>query len=155
MLRYHFYKILRLFHLISKQKYKKRTSKYSEEYKAIARSKLFDGKWYLEHNPDVKASGIDPIVHYISHGWKEDRECTPYFDGDEYLKMNPDVAQAGMNPLVHWLLHGQYENRYAKTKPVKTHYFADFWEKIRAIAVYPITVYEECQRLELELKNLK
>ena len=155
MLRYHFYKILRLFHLISKQKYKKRTSKYSEKYIAIARSKLFDGKWYLEHNPDVKASGIDPIVHYISHGWKEDRECTPYFDGDEYLKMNPDVAQAGMNPLVHWLLHGQYENRYAKTKPVKTHYFADFWEKIRAIAVYPITVYEECQRLELELKNLK
>lgn len=155
MLRYRFYKVLRMFHLISKKKYKKHTAKYTEEYKAIARSKLFDKDWYLEHNPDVKANGMDPIIHYLSHGWKEVRECTPYFDGRQYLQMYPDVKDSNMNPLAHWLIHGQFENRYAEVKPVKTCFFQKIGQKLHAIAVYPLTVYDECQRLELELKNMK
>jgi GT2 family glycosyltransferase/glycosyltransferase involved in cell wall biosynthesis len=32
---------------------------------------LFDTKFYLKHNPDVAASGMNPLVHYILHGAKQ------------------------------------------------------------------------------------
>jgi len=32
---------------------------------------LFDTKFYLKQNPDVAASGMNPLVHYILHGAKE------------------------------------------------------------------------------------
>ena len=105
-----------MFHLISKRKYKKKTACYqfmkTEEYKAVAKSKLFDKQWYLSKNPDVKNASVDPIEHYIKYGWKEARECTPYFDGNEYLRMYPDVAKANVNPLVHWEIYGKKEGRF-------------------------------------------
>lgn len=123
MLIYRFYKILRMFHLISKKKYKKKTFHFqfmkTKEYQAIEKSKLFDKEWYLDHNPDVKKAGIDPIIHYLSIGWKEHRECTPYFYGNQYLKMYPDVLEAGMNPLVHWELYGKKEGRVYFDKEIK------------------------------------
>ena len=155
MFKYYKYKLLRLLHLMSKKKYQKKMAKYTRGYKTIARSKLFDKKWYLEQNPDVAQAGADPVEHYLNTGWKENRRCTPYFDGAGYIAMYPDVLEANINPLVHWLLHGQFENRYAEVKPVKAHYLQAFGQKIRSIAVYPITVYEECQRLSEELKNLR
>ena len=36
-------------------------------------SPLFDTAWYLKENPDVKRSGINPLVHYIKSGRKEGR----------------------------------------------------------------------------------
>ena len=33
----------------------------------------FDGNLYLEMNPDVKQSGVNPLVHYIYHGKDENR----------------------------------------------------------------------------------
>ena len=115
MFKYGFYKILRFFHLVSKKKIKKELTRYqcmqTEEYQVIAKSRLFDKKWYLDHNPDVKASKTDPIQHYLKHGWKEARKCTPHFDGKQYLAMYPDVADKNINPLVHWELYGKKEGR--------------------------------------------
>lgn len=34
---------------------------------------LFDASWYLSMNPDVAASGINPLVHYLRHGEREGR----------------------------------------------------------------------------------
>lgn len=115
MLKYRLYKIMRMFHLISKKKYKKRVRPYLElmapDYRLIAKSKLFDSKWYLEHNPDVKATGVDPVLHYLNCGWKEDRDCTPYFDGKKYLDAYLDVRNANINPLVHYERFGKNEKR--------------------------------------------
>lgn len=112
MEKYYIYRLLRLFHFISKDKYKKKTAKYTREYKTIARSKLFDKKWYLEHNPDVKKTGTDPIQHYLNYGWKEGRNPSKKFDGNMYLKVNSDVTNAKVNPLVHFELHGKKEGRF-------------------------------------------
>jgi hypothetical protein len=35
-------------------------------FKSIA--KKFDSSLYLEQNPDVKASGMNPLLHFILHG---------------------------------------------------------------------------------------
>jgi predicted SAM-dependent methyltransferase len=36
----------------------------------------FDAQAYLIANPDVKAAGIDPFLHYLLYGWKEGRVLT-------------------------------------------------------------------------------
>jgi predicted nucleic acid-binding Zn-ribbon protein len=74
--------------------------------KLIAASGLFDGDWYLEKYPDVRASGIDPLVHYLDYGAKEDRNPSPRFDTERYLNRYPDARAAATNPLVHYLRYG-------------------------------------------------
>jgi len=159
MLKYRLYKLLRLFRLISKKKYKKKVAPYlaifGTEYKAIARSKFFDAQWYLEHNPDVKKAKVDPIHHFLDIGWKECREWTPYFNIKEYVKMYPDVAKSNMNPLLHWELHGKFEDRYAETTPKKICFGKKITDVVHKFMVYPQTVYDEYQKLSLELKNIK
>jgi glycosyltransferase involved in cell wall biosynthesis len=77
----------------------------------IASTTMFNRDWYLEHNPDVRAAGIDPALHYLRYGAREGRDPSPQFDSDWYLAENPDVAKIGFNPLVHYLQHGVEEGR--------------------------------------------
>ncbi|ESS41290.1 Phytanoyl-CoA dioxygenase [Burkholderia cenocepacia KC-01] len=37
----------------------------------------FDPEQYLSANPDVRAAGVDPATHYLSHGWREMRSLRP------------------------------------------------------------------------------
>ena len=70
---------------------------------AIRRSGLFQPAWYLEHNPDVATSGIDPLEHYMRFGGAEGRDPSPFFDGKAYLDANPALAEfarlTGLSPL--------------------------------------------------------
>lgn len=71
----------------------------------------FDEKFYLDNNPDVKADGIDPMLHFLHYGWKEGRDPSRGFSVNGYLQHNPDVRDAGLNPLVHFLEFGLAEGR--------------------------------------------
>lgn len=77
----------------------------------IRKSGLFDRDWYLSRNRDVDQARLDPIRHYVTHGFKEGRDPHPLFDTDWYLENNPDVAAAGVNPLVHFIVFGAREMR--------------------------------------------
>ncbi|MBV7496118.1 glycoside hydrolase family 99-like domain-containing protein [Pseudomonas sp. PDM24] len=74
-------------------------------------SVLFDADYYLTSNPDVRDQGIDPLKHYMLHGWRESRNPSGLFSTSKYLFDNPDVAAARVNPLVHYLKCGQVEGR--------------------------------------------
>lgn len=74
-------------------------------YKSIKKNKLFDPVYYLEINEDVKISGVNPLIHYILHGFKEGRQPNASFDGDYYLESHPDVVKSNLNPLVHYSLY--------------------------------------------------
>lgn len=69
----------------------------------LLRSGLFDPDHYIKHNPEIVLNGQDPIVHWISHGWRERRAPHPLFDTDWYLQEHPDVADSGIDPLTHFL----------------------------------------------------
>lgn len=71
----------------------------------------FDAGYYLRAYPDVRASAMDPLAHYIHHGWREGRDPSAGFSTDGYLRANPDVAAARINPLVHLLENGLAEGR--------------------------------------------
>lgn len=71
----------------------------------------FDSAYYLAHNPDVRKAGLDPLQHFLAHGWKEGRDPSAGFSTSGYLAANPDVAAANQNPLIHFLQNGLAEGR--------------------------------------------
>ena len=73
----------------------------------------FDTSYYLARNPDVKAAGIDPLLHYETYGWKEGRDPSLLFSDAKYLQANPDVAAARIDPLTHYISSGKSEGRMA------------------------------------------
>ena len=75
-------------------------------------SGLFDRAGYLARYPDVAASGVDPLLHYLDTGAQEGRIPCDFFDGAWYLSTNPDVAAAGLDPFVHFCEFGWRESRH-------------------------------------------
>ena len=69
---------------------------------------IFDSESYLQNNPDIAESGINPFTHYFNSGAyaPEFRDPTPYFDSEFYLQNNPDVAESGINPLFQYFNSG-------------------------------------------------
>lgn len=84
-------------------------------YRAIKKNQLFDVEYYLKNNPDVNLSDMDPLMHYIYHGFKESRKPSAEFDGDFYIKTHEDVKNSNLNPLVHYSLYGMKEKRQTQS----------------------------------------
>ena len=76
---------------------------------------LFDEAFYLMHNPDVAAVGMDLWQHYCEYGWQEGRDPSAHFSTRYYIDNNRDVAAAGHNPLLHYATHGWREGRDPST----------------------------------------
>ena len=74
---------------------------------ALAISPLFDAAWYLRSYPDVKATGMDPILHYLHHGSRELRNPSGDFSTGAYLRRYAGVRDSGINPLYHYLRYGK------------------------------------------------
>lgn len=72
---------------------------------------LFDRAWYMANNPDVDFSKIDPLPHFFTIGWLENRDPSPFFCVSAYLKRYADVMELHMNPLEHFLRRGRWEGR--------------------------------------------
>jgi hypothetical protein len=72
----------------------------------LLKSGLFDPEYYLRRNPDVAASGIDPVDHYLRHGAGEMRDPGPHFSTKRYVHRYPGVAKSGLNPLYHFIVRG-------------------------------------------------
>ena len=80
-------------------------------YNAIRKNNLFDDEFYLNKYPKVKASGMDPLLHYIFFGFNEGKKPNKDFDGVFYKYHYDDVE---INPLIHYALYGIDENRQIK-----------------------------------------
>ncbi|BBI49671.1 hypothetical protein HORIV_20920 [Vreelandella olivaria] len=74
----------------------------TERYQ-IAASGLFDASWYLQHNPDVQATGQDPLKHYQRFGGYEARDPSASFDTLSYLQEHPQLLANHQHPLIHYL----------------------------------------------------
>ncbi|MEZ5946302.1 MAG: hypothetical protein R3C13_01460 [Hyphomonas sp.] len=83
----------------------------STHHREIEESGLFDASWYAASNPDVAASGLSPIVHYLRYGGHEGRDPSVHFRSADYLAKYPDVRASGLNPLVHFIRFGRQEDR--------------------------------------------
>ena len=77
----------------------------------IASSDLFDKEWYLKENPNIRATGVPPALHYLLFGAAAGRDPSARFDGEWYLSQYPDARQAGVNPLLHYLRNDAVADR--------------------------------------------
>lgn len=83
----------------------------TEDVDELAGSPLFSAEYYLKQNPDVAATGMQPIEHFSHYGWRELRRPHPLFDTAWYLQAYPEVLSADINPLLHYLRRGEREDR--------------------------------------------
>ena len=68
---------------------------------------VFDGAFYLDRNPDVKASGLEPLDHYLKYGWREQRSPNSDFD-DGYYRLNAGLSpETPVSALGHFVAFGQ------------------------------------------------
>ncbi len=78
----------------------------------VDESGLFDTDWYLARYPDVRAGGIDALVHFCQYGWREGRQPNPYFDTSWFAMTYADELASGQNPLVHYIRRAEAENAW-------------------------------------------
>jgi hypothetical protein len=57
---------------------------------------LFDAAWYIASQPDLAASGADPVWHYLLHGAAAGADPGPYFDSAAYKADHPGLQGAAL-----------------------------------------------------------
>ncbi|RYU14496.1 hypothetical protein [Nocardioides iriomotensis] len=72
----------------------------------LRQSLYFWPGWYLRKNLDVAEAGIEPALHFLRNGYREDRDPSPNFVLRRYLRSHSDLEGASVNPLVHALESG-------------------------------------------------
>lgn len=88
----------------------------SSDYMLVKNSAYFDAEWYLKEYPDVAESGMDPVDHYLTIGWKEFRRPGQSFSTLLYLNRYPDASEMVINPLVHFEKIGKAQKRVSSFK---------------------------------------
>jgi len=70
---------------------------------------LFDGPGYLDRYPDIAASGLDPLDHFMRYGEVEGRRGSILFDAAHYLaQLTPAEAKlAADSPMAHYVCRGE------------------------------------------------
>jgi hypothetical protein len=76
--------------------------------------KSFDKSFYRQVYPRSILLPHSPIRHYLTLGWRQGRDPSPWFSTRCYLARYEDVRRSGMNPLVHYLRFGCKEGRIAE-----------------------------------------
>ena len=69
------------------------------DYLIIKFSGQFDAGFYLKTYRDVRLADLDPLWHFIKHGWKEERNPSASFNTAAYFGSFPDLRKAEINPL--------------------------------------------------------
>lgn len=86
-------------------------------YFKIKKMGLFDYDFYIS-NYDY-TSQIDPLLHYIYQGYKENKNPNPQFDGEFYSNKYHEIKEQDINPLVYFILKGQYEGKTLVNKHIR------------------------------------
>ena len=67
---------------------------------------LFDREYYDSMYEDIREAGIDPFLHYIRHGWRENRNPSPEFDTWYFFKNHPEFSDSQDSPLHQFVRAG-------------------------------------------------
>lgn len=80
---------------------------FFQQYELLAKSGLFDAKFYLKRYKDVAKAGVDPLLHYLETGGGEGRDPHARFDSAYYAEQCAQRGIAAKNPLLHFLVAGR------------------------------------------------
>ncbi|GAB6846043.1 GT2 family glycosyltransferase [Methylorubrum rhodinum] len=77
---------------------------------------FFDADFYRAEYPDVAAGGMDPLLHYLDHGWREGRNPSAVFATLYYADRHLDGG-VPQNPLLHYARLSPPERLRVPTRP--------------------------------------
>lgn len=66
---------------------------------------LFHSRWYMAQNADVAATGINPLAHYMTVGYREHRDPSAAMQVDNYWARTPQLAKTA-DPAQHYMTGG-------------------------------------------------
>jgi len=89
-----------------------------KDYLLVQKSGLFDEEYYCLQYPDVRRADVNLLWHFISSGWRENRNPNPNFNCGLYLSVNPDAIIKGINPLIHFIKFNNNENSLKNSQKV-------------------------------------
>ena len=72
----------------------------------LRQSQYFWPGWYLRKNLDVAEAGIEPALHFLRNGFRENRDPSPNFGLRKYLRSHQELVGKGVNPLLHAIEQG-------------------------------------------------
>ena len=81
----------------------------------VDNSELFDKKFYIEDNADLKRKSINPLWHYYWYGWREKRLPSTKIDTFWYADNYFQNYLLAVNPILHYELIGK--DREYEIKP--------------------------------------
>lgn len=73
---------------------------------ALQRSGFFDSEYYLRTYPDVVASGMNPVEHYVCHGAEEGRSPAPWYDEKKSWNVEASIQREKVIPFWRYLFNG-------------------------------------------------
>lgn len=79
-----------------------------ERAKHIRQTDLFDAEYYLASNEDVAKRGLDPLLHYVQYGDRENRKPSPLFDPGYYRQRAKHCKFVEINSLLHYVAVGRH-----------------------------------------------
>ncbi|MEL6883589.1 MAG: glycosyltransferase [Pseudomonadota bacterium] len=71
----------------------------------------FDAEFYRALYDDVKGTDRELLIHYMTVGWREERDPAQDFSTSHYLETYGDIQRGGINPLLHYAVSGKAEGR--------------------------------------------
>lgn len=69
----------------------------------IKKYNLFDEQFYIKN---YDCEGLDPLIHYVSKGYKLGNKPNEQFDSSFYTKFNKNVNDSGLDPFFYFVLYG-------------------------------------------------
>ncbi len=127
--------------------------KFNKIYNLLKNSEWFDEKYYLKKYPTIKKSGINPLLHYLIFGTKENKipshkfnkiynllKNSEWFDEKYYLKKYPTIKKSGINPLLHYLILG-YKEGYNPSLNFDGNFYLNSYEDVKNSGYNPVVHY--------------
>lgn len=71
----------------------------------------FDPSFYRRMNEDLTGGDDELLLHFMTRGWRENRDPKPGFSTQYYTSTYPDIAAGKINPFLHFILFGRTEGR--------------------------------------------
>ncbi|MEM7147765.1 MAG: glycosyltransferase family 4 protein [Verrucomicrobiota bacterium] len=102
---------------------------------------MFDTSFYLETYRDVRESGLNPLLHYVTEGGRE-RDVNVYFDAGWYGERAGEVRE-GESFLEHYLEMGSVAGHLGPNRFFDTEYFWKHNPGVRALGGNPLGFYLE------------
>lgn len=132
-----------LFHFVRHALESKRKFNYGLSYpdfkefeKKIVEEGFFEEEYYLSQ---LTEPVNDPLGHYMSIGWKENKNPSYIFNTNNYLEYNQNAIKNDMNPLQYFILHANSNRKM--NYGMSYNQFLEFGEKASKLGLYDEEYY--------------